>query len=141
MTSTAIAESGPRPPRLPKRRSPVHDWHQAHGALFESFAGWDRPAAYLLRGERPEQAIQREALAVRVKAGLLDSSPLGRIEICGPDALDFLDRLFVNRLKNLRPGQVRYGLMLRQTGVVFADATLAVLAPGKVLLTKSFAHS
>jgi sarcosine oxidase subunit alpha len=141
MTSSALADAGARQPRLPKRRSPVHDWLQAQGALFESVAGWDRPAVYLRRGEKTEQAVQREARAVRTQVGLLDSSSLGRIEICGPGALDFLDRLHMNDLKSLRPGHVRYGLMLRETGVIFAETTLAMLAPDKVLLTTQCANA
>lgn len=119
----------------PKRRLPMHDWHVAHGAILHDFGGWQRPVAYVGSGESREQAVAREARAVRTASGLFDGSSLGKIEVHGPDALEFLDRFYINNLKTLQPGKVRYGLMLRETGILFDDGTVVALAPDHVLIT------
>lgn len=119
----------------PSRLLPMHDWHLAHGALSQDFGEWRRPVAYLQPGESREQACQREARAVRDSAGLFDSSPLGKIEVRGPDALQFVDRFYINNLQTLAPGRVRYGLMLRESGVIFDDGTVAMLAPDHLIIT------
>ena len=119
----------------PTRLLPMHDWHVAHGAICQDFGGWQRPVAYLKAGESREQAVHREARAVRTAAGLFDGSSLGKIEVQGPDALEFLDRFYINNLKSLQPGRVRYGLMLRETGVLFDDGTVVGLAPDHLIVT------
>src|SRR5690606_21996192 len=119
----------------PYRHPPLYDWHAAHGAIIHDFGEWRRPVAYLREGESREQAVRREALAVRTGAGLFDGSPLGKIEICGPDALTFLDRFYINDLTTLKPYRVRYGLMLRESGVIFDDGTVVMLAPDRFLIT------
>jgi sarcosine oxidase subunit alpha len=72
---------------------------------------------------------------VRTAAGLFDGSPLGKIEVQGPDAPEFLDHFYINNLKTLKVGRVRYGLMLRESGVIFDDGTFAMLAPGRFVIT------
>jgi sarcosine oxidase, subunit alpha len=119
----------------PKRRLPMHEWHSSNGAIFHDFGGWQRPVAYIKSGESREQAALREARAVRTAAGLFDGSSLGKIEIAGPDALEFLDRFYINNLKTLQPGRARYGLMLRETGILFDDGTIVALAPNRLLIT------
>jgi sarcosine oxidase subunit alpha len=119
----------------PSRLLPMQDWHLAHGALAQDLGEWRRPVAYLRPGESREQACQREARAVRASAGLFDSSPLGKIEVRGPDALTFVDRFYINNLQTLTPGRVRYGLMLRESGVIFDDGTVAMLAPDHLIIT------
>ncbi len=101
----------------------------------EDYGEWQRPAAYLGRGETRSEAIKREARNVRTAAGLFDGTPLGKIEIQGPDALAFADRFYINNLVTLRPGRARYGLMLRESGVIFDDGTVVLLAPDHVLIT------
>jgi sarcosine oxidase subunit alpha len=91
--------------------------------------------AYLREGESREQAARREALAVRNAAGLFDGSSLGKIEIHGPDALEFVDRFYINDLTTLKPFRARYGLMLRESGVIFDDGTVVMLAPDRIVLT------
>jgi sarcosine oxidase subunit alpha len=135
VTLGAIAGRDVRAHFAPMRFLPAHDWHLTHGARMQDFGGWQRPVAYLNEGETRERATQREAIAVRTRAGLFDGSPLGKIEVRGPDALEFLDRVYLNNLKTLKPGQIRYGLMLRETGVIFDDGTIAALAPDRVLVT------
>ncbi len=119
----------------PSRRLPMHPWHVANGALLQDFGEWQRPVAYLRSGETRHQAVAREAAAVRTTAGLLDGSSLGKIEVHGPDALEFLDRFYINDLTTLKPLRARYGLMLRETGILFDDGTVVALAPDRLLLT------
>jgi sarcosine oxidase, subunit alpha len=113
----------------PLKYLPAHEWHRACGALFEQFGNWVRPAAYPLQGESLESAAQREAGAVRRAAGLLDGSPLGKLEVFGPDAADFLDLMYVGTMSNLIPGQARYGLLLNENGIVVDDGIVARLGP------------
>ncbi|MGB6354063.1 MAG: 2Fe-2S iron-sulfur cluster-binding protein [Steroidobacteraceae bacterium] len=113
----------------PLKYLPAHAWHQARGALFEQFGNWVRPAAYPLAQESLESAAQREAAAVRRGAGLLDGSPLGKIEIYGPDAAQFLDLMYVGTMSNLSLGQARYGLLLNENGIVADDGIVARLGP------------
>ena len=92
-------------------------WHRERGALFEQFGNWFRPAAYPLPGETLESAAQREAGAVRSSAGVLDGSPLGKLEIFGPDAAKFLDLMYVGTMSTLELGQARYGVLLNENGI------------------------
>jgi sarcosine oxidase subunit alpha len=119
----------------PRRLLPMHQWHEKHGALFHDFGEWRRPIAYLRDGESRERASWRETRAVREAAGLFDGSPLGKIEVQGPDAREFLDHFYINNLTTLKVGRVRYGIMLRESGVIFDDGTIAMLAPGRFVIT------
>ena len=114
----------------PVKRLPAHDWHAAHGALFENFGDWCRPAAYPLPGETLAAAAQREAGAVRRGAGLLDGSALGKLEIFGPDAARFLDLMYVGTMSTLAAGQARYGVLLNENGTLVDDGIVACLGPG-----------
>jgi sarcosine oxidase subunit alpha len=107
----------------------AHQWHRERGALFEQFGNWVRPAAYPLAGESLESAAQREAGTVRRTAGLLDGSPLGKLELYGPDAAHFLDLMYLGTMSNLKPGQARYGLLLNENGIVVDDGIVARLGP------------
>lgn len=118
----------------PQRRTPAHEWHAAHGAMFEEYGGWLRPACYLREGETAREAEQREALAVRTACGVFDASPLGKIEVSGPDAARFLDRIYANTMSTLQPGRLRYGLMLNELGVVFDDGVAARLSDERFLV-------
>jgi sarcosine oxidase subunit alpha len=135
VTLGAIAgrETGER--FAPHRLLPMHDWHVAHGALIQDIGEWRRPVVYLRSGEGREQAVRREALAVRAAVGLFDGSSLGKIEILGPDALTFLDRFYINDLTTLKPHRVRYGLLLRESGIIFDDGTAVRLADDRFLIT------
>jgi len=118
----------------PTRLLPAHDWHIANGADFDEYGGWQRPACYRRPGEDREAAIHREALAVRNSVGLFDGSPLGKIEVKGPDAAEFLDRLYLNNMLSLPPGRARYGLMLNENGVVLDDGVCVCMAPEHYLV-------
>jgi sarcosine oxidase, subunit alpha len=113
----------------PLKRMPGHDWHTERGGLFEDFGGWLRPAAYPRHGESLEQAAQREAFQVRQTVGLFEGSPLGKIEVFGPDAADFLDLMYVGTMSTLPVGGARYGILINENGVVFDDGIVARLAP------------
>jgi sarcosine oxidase subunit alpha len=110
-----------------KRLLPAHVEHEALGAHWWEAGGWMRPACYLKKGETPHQAVQREASAVRAGVGIFDASPLGKIEVTGPDAAKFLERFYVNNVAKLDIGRVRYGLMLNDNGVIIDDGTVARL--------------
>lgn len=110
----------------PRRRMPAHGAHAAAGAVFDDF-GWERPDWYRSNGAVREAAVVREMAAVREAVGVFDGSPLGKIEVGGPDAATFLDRLYVTNVKSLEPGRIRYSLMLREDGVIFDDGVLACL--------------
>ena len=111
----------------PLKRLPAQAWHLAHGALLENFGDWCRPAAYPRPGESLEAAAQREARAVRSSAGLLDGSPLGKLEIFGPDAARFLDHMYVGTMSTLAVGQARYGVLLNENGTLVDDGIVARL--------------
>jgi sarcosine oxidase subunit alpha len=119
----------------PRRLLPAHAEHAALGAHWWEAGGWMRPACYPRKGETPAQAVQREAAAVRAGVGVFDASPLGKIEITGPDAAKFLDRFYVNNVAKLEDGRVRYGLMLNENGVVIDDGTVGRLGREHFLVT------
>ena len=111
----------------PLKHLPAERWHREHGALFEQFGSWYRPAAYPKEGESLEASAQREARAVRKRVGILDASPLGKLEVFGPDAAAFLDLMYVGTMSTLRPGQARYGVLLNENGIVMDDGIVVRL--------------
>lgn len=113
----------------PLKQLPARDWHAKQGALFEEFGGWERPAAYPQPGEDLHQAAEREAGQVRAGVGLFDGSPLGKIELYGPDAADFLDLMYVGTMSTLPVGGARYGALLNENGIVVDDGIVARLGP------------
>lgn len=119
----------------PRRLVPAHAEHAALGAHWWEAGGWMRPACYPRKGETPAQAVQREAAAVRAGVGVFDASPLGKIEVTGPDAAKFLDRFYVNNVAKLEDGRVRYGLMLNENGVVIDDGTIGRLGREHFVVT------
>jgi len=123
----------------PLKRLPAHDWHAAQGALFETFGDWCRPAAYPRTGETLDAAAQREAATVRKCAGLFDGSPLGKLEVYGPDAARFLDLMYVGTLSTLRIGQARYGVLLNENGTLVDDGIVARLSEQRFWVNTSTA--
>ena len=113
----------------PLKRLPAHEWHAVHGALFETFGDWSRPVAYPLPGESLEAAATREVRTVRSACALFDGSPLGKLEVFGPDAARFLDFMYVGSVSNLAIGQARYGLLLNENGTLVDDGIVARLGP------------
>jgi sarcosine oxidase, subunit alpha len=119
----------------PARVTPIHGWHVEHGAIFEDVGQWKRPWYFPGPGETMRAAVARECRAVRNAVGLLDASTLGKIEIQGPDAGLFLDRVYTNLFSNLAPGRCRYGLMLKDDGMVMDDGVTTRLAADRFLMT------
>lgn len=111
---------------IPLRRMPAHDRHAALGAQFANYGGWLRPECYPQHGETMDEAIRREALAARNACVLFEGSPLGKIEVRGPDAARFLGRFYINNVE-LPPGRVRYGIMLTENGSILDDGVFACL--------------
>ncbi|MGD9295253.1 MAG: sarcosine oxidase subunit alpha family protein [Roseobacter sp.] len=109
----------------PLRRTPMHDWHEAHGADWEPVGHWRRPYAFLRDGERVKDAVNREVLNTRENLGLLDASTLGKIIVKGPDAPRFLDMMYTNMMSTLKPGKCRYGLMCSENGFLIDDGVVA----------------
>lgn len=112
----------------PRRTTPMHEWHSRQNPIFEPVGDWLRARAYPKPGESFEQAVQRESLAARTSAGILDASTLGKIDIRGKDAAVFLNRVYTNAWKGLKVGHCRYGLMLGEDGMVTDDGVTARLA-------------
>jgi heterotetrameric sarcosine oxidase alpha subunit len=125
----------------PIRRTAMHHWHEAAGATWVEGGLWLRPSYYKRAGETIREAIVRETLAARTNVGLVDVSTLGKIDIQGPDAAEFLDRVYSNNFKSLPIGKARYGLMLREDGIVMDDGTTSRLAEQRFLMTTTTANA
>jgi sarcosine oxidase subunit alpha len=125
----------------PTRYSAMHDWHAEHGALFVNAGLWKRPHSYPRPGELPEAAANREAKNVRTQVGVVDVSTLGKVELQGRDTAEFLNRVYVNRWDTLAVGRCRYGLMLREDGMVLDDGTTSRLAAAHYLMTTTTANA
>src|SRR5450432_1862529 len=119
----------------PTRYSSIHDWHVAHGARFVTAGLWLRPHSYPRAGESPDDAANREAKNVRTSVGLVDVSTLGKIELQGRDVTEFLNRVYSNRWDTLAIGRCRYGIMLRDDGIVLDDGTTSRLDANHYLMT------
>ncbi|WP_366655757.1 sarcosine oxidase subunit alpha family protein [Fodinicurvata sp. EGI_FJ10296] len=112
----------------PVRTTPIHEWHAAKGAMFENVGQWKRAWYYPKPGETMDAAVKRECAAVRSSAGLLDATTLGKIDIQGRDAAEFLNRIYTNGWLKLGVGRARYGLMLGEDGMVKDDGVTTRLA-------------
>lgn len=119
----------------PVRTTALHGWHAEHGARFENVGQWKRPWYYPRDGEDMAAAVLRECRAAREGVAFMDASTLGKIDVQGPDAALFLDRLYTNMMSTLKVGMIRYGVMCRLDGMVFDDGTVIRLAPDRFLVT------
>jgi sarcosine oxidase subunit alpha len=118
----------------PERYTAMHRWHQEQGAEFEDVGQWKRPWYFPQSGESMQQAVNRECLAVRNSVGILDASTLGKIDIQGPDAAEFITRMYTNSYLKLAPGKCRYGVMLKEDGMIFDDGVCACLGDNHYLM-------
>ncbi|MGN6465016.1 MAG: sarcosine oxidase subunit alpha family protein [Rhizobiaceae bacterium] len=125
----------------PDRLTPMHDWHVEKGARMYAAGLWFRPQIYGHPGETVEQAYVREARAVREGVGMVDVSTLGKIAVQGPDAAEFLDRVYTNLFSTLAVGKARYGLMLREDGIAYDDGTTWRLGRDEFLMTTTTANA
>ena len=119
----------------PVRRTRMDRWHQQAGATFEHVGQWMRAWYYPQDGETMEQAVNREVVAARTTAGLLDASTLGKIDIRGKDAAEFLNRVYTNAWLKLGIGKCRYGLMLKDDGMVMDDGVTTRLGENHFHMT------
>ncbi len=117
------------------RRTPMNDWHVENKAEFENVGQWKRAWYYPINGETMHQAVQRESKAARESAGILDASTLGKIDIQGSDASEFLNRVYTNAWSKLAIGKCRYGLMLNEDGMVYDDGVTTRLGENHYIMT------
>jgi len=125
----------------PIRRTAFHRANEHAGAVFVEAGQWLRPRYYPEKGEDMLAAIKREAAAVRTSVGVCDVSTLGKIDIYGPDAGEFLNRLYINGWKSLAVGRARYGVMLREDGHIYDDGTTSRLAEDHYFMTVTTANA
>ncbi|TQV83300.1 sarcosine oxidase subunit alpha family protein [Denitrobaculum tricleocarpae] len=125
----------------PVRRTPMHDLHVKAGADMLTAGQWMRPQVYRKSGEDVFDAYVREARTVREGVGMVDVSTLGKIDVQGPDAQEFLNRVYSNGFKSLPVGKARYGLMLREDGCLFDDGTTWCLGETQYLMTTTTANA
>jgi len=125
----------------PTRRSPLHDWHVAHGGELIEAGPWMRAWWYRWAGATAEDAYIEEMRLVRSAVGLADASTLGKIDVQGPDAAEFLSRIYANNFANLPVGKARYGVMLSDDGTVFDDGSTTRLAETRYFMTTTTAQA
>ena len=118
----------------PERYTAMHRWHQEQGAEFEDVGQWKRAWYFPQTGESMQDAVNRECLAVRNSVGILDASTLGKIDIQGPDAAEFITRMYTNSYLKLVPGKCRYGVMLKEDGMIFDDGVCACIGDNHYLM-------
>jgi len=119
----------------PVRTTPMHAAHLADGAVFEDVGAWKRARYYPRPSEAMHEAVARECRMVRDGVGVFDASTLGKIEIVGPDAAEFMNRVYINAWTKLAPGRCRYGVMLGENGFVMDDGVVGRLAPDRFHVT------
>lgn len=121
----------------PHRRTPMHGFHESHGAVFMDAGDWKRPAYYRQPDRSPDDCITAEVQAVRTEVGLIDVGTLGKIEISGFDAGEFLERMYTGRFKNLKVGSTRYAVMCDEAGVLADDGVVAHLSNDRFYATST----
>jgi sarcosine oxidase subunit alpha len=129
------------PDWAPVRRTPVHDRAEAAGGVFVDAGQWKRSWYFPKPGEGLGRASMREAAMVRETVGVCDVSTLGKFRVQGPDAAEFLDRVYSNLMSTLPAGKARYGFLLREDGIVFDDGTVWRLGETDFLVTATTGHA
>ena len=122
------------------RRTPLHDWHAAHGGMLEPMGLWMRPRYYRTNGANPFDAAVVEARRVRSHGGIADGSTLGKLEVAGPDAAAFLDFLYLSQASTIKVGRSKYMVNLREDGCVLDDGLVLRLANHRFLATTGSGH-
>ncbi|RWO18300.1 sarcosine oxidase subunit alpha family protein [Mesorhizobium sp.] len=126
----------------PVRKSPMHDWAKKNGAVFVETGLWYRSSWFPRNGETTwRESVDREVKNARINAGLCDVSMLGKIEVCGKDAAEFLNRVYSNAFLKLPVGKARYGLMLREDGMIYDDGTTSRLSDDHFFMTTTTAYA
>jgi len=119
----------------PARHTSIHSWHVEHGAVFEDVGQWKRPWFYPQPGEDIDAAVHRECRAARESVAFMDGTTLGKIEIWGADAGEFLNRIYTNAFKKLAIGSARYGVMCKPDGMIFDDGVTLRVADNRYFMT------
>ena len=123
------------------RKSPIHAWHENNNAVFVDAGLWLRPRYYKKGNESLQEAAKREALNVRKNVGICDVTSLGKIDIKGNDSAEFLNRIYTNAFLKLPIGKARYGVMLREDGMVFDDGTTTRISENHFHMTTTTAQA
>jgi sarcosine oxidase subunit alpha len=118
----------------PVRRTPMHHRHLERGAQMMPAGAWLRPAYYGAKG-CPAEAIAAEVAAVRTKAGVIDVSTLGKIEVRGPDAAEFINRIYLTSHIKQPVGRARYAVMTDTAGTITDDGVVCRLAERHFFVT------
>ena len=126
---------------MPTRKSPMHEWHIKNNAVFVDAGAWKRPRYYKIGDETLFEGSKREAKNVRENVGICDVTTLGKIDIKGPDAAEFLNRVYTNAWLKLPVGKSRYGLMLREDGMVMDDGTTTRISDNHYHMTTTTAQA
>ena len=126
---------------MPTRLTPMHDWHIKNNAVFVDAGAWKRPRYYKKGNETMLEAANREAKNVRDKVGICDVTTLGKIDVKGPDAAEFLNRVYTNAWMKLPIGKARYGVMLREDGMVMDDGTTTRISENHYHMTTTTAQA
>ena len=125
----------------PTRKSPMHLWHEKNNAVFVDAGVWLRPRYYKKGNETLFDASKREATNVRKNVGVCDVTTLGKIDIKGPDAAELLNRVYTNAWLKLPVGKARYGVMLREDGIVMDDGTTTRISENHYHMTTTTAQA
>ena len=125
----------------PTRKSPMHVWHEKNNAVFVDAGIWLRPRYYKRGNEGLFESSKREAENVRKNVGVCDVTTLGKIDIKGPDAAEFLNRVYTNAWLKLPVGKARYGVMLREDGIVMDDGTTTRISENHYHMTTTTAQA
>ena len=126
----------------PFRLTPSHKWATEKGAIFVEVGMWLRTQWLPRKGESHwRQSVDREVLTTRKSVGICDVTTLGKIDIQGTDAGAFLDKVYANTFSTLAVGKCRYGLMLREDGIVYDDGTTARMGTHEYVMTTTTANA
>jgi sarcosine oxidase subunit alpha len=126
---------------MPTRKTPMHEWHEKNNAVFVDAGAWKRPRYYKQGNENLFEASRREAKNVRDNVGLCDVTTLGKIDIKGPDSAEFLNRVYTNSWLKLPIGKSRYGIMLREDGIIMDDGTTTRIGDNHYHMTTTTAQA
>ncbi|MEW7008337.1 sarcosine oxidase subunit alpha [Lentilitoribacter sp. EG35] len=110
------------------RKTPIDGWAKENGAVFEPVALWRRARYFPKNNENMHQTVKRECKKTRQSLGIFDASTLGKIEVVGPDAAEFMNRIYTNPWTKLATGRCRYGLMLGEDGFIIDDGVIGRLS-------------
>lgn len=126
----------------PKRLTPSHQWAEEQGAIFVEVGNWLRAQWFPREGETTwRESVDREVLATRKSVGVCDVTTLGKVDVQGTDAAEFLNKIYCNGFAKLAVGKTRYGLMLREDGIAMDDGTAARLAEDHFVVTTTTANA